>query len=45
MIQAVEGFRTERDLACQERTDAQQRIDLLVAELWAEKGRGRGGDC
>ena len=37
LLQAVEGFRTERDLAHQERADAQQRINLLEGELQGEK--------
>ena len=37
LLQAVEGFRTERDLARPERADAEQQIDLLEGELWGEK--------
>ena len=37
MLQTIEGFRTEHDLARQERADAQQRIYLLEGELRGEK--------
>ena len=33
LLQAVEGFRTKRDLAHQEGTDVQQQKDLLEGEL------------
>ena len=33
LLQAIEGLRTERDLARQESVDAQQRINLLEGEL------------
>ena len=36
LLQTIEGFRMERDLAHQERADAQQRIDLLEGELRGE---------
>ena len=37
LLQTIEGFRTERDLARQERADAQQWICLLEGELRGEK--------
>ena len=37
LLQAIEGFRTEHDLACQEHAEVQQQIDLLEGELQGEK--------
>ena len=37
LLRAVEGLCTKCDLAHQERTDAQQRIDLLEGELEVER--------
>ena len=37
LLRAIDGLRTECDLACQEHADAQQRIDLLEGELEGER--------
>ena len=44
LLQTIEGFRMERDLAHQERADAQQRIYLLEGELQEENDQKVGAE-